>query len=204
MLHRFSKGSVLERDERWSMRKRVLTFLLLMLAGPATAQKQRWRSSDKASLKIAKAPGGFKVTLTNLQARPLAVLPLSSAWCHGWNVRVADGLGNEHGLIVPPGAAFMPAPDRFRILQPKESMTVTFKFADFSRVNRQTDKLEALNVPATIRVGYVFQAAQELRWVSQRSSLPPEAAVKSSFGPEWTPLFEKADFLAPLQASLKV
>lgn len=57
-----------------------------------------------------KAPVGFRVTLTD-QQNPLAAVPINSGWTYCWKVVVKDAQGNEYGLVVPPGPAFMADPD---------------------------------------------------------------------------------------------
>jgi len=99
----------------------------------------------------------------------------------------------------------MPEPGSFRVLMPEKSMSARYSFADFRRVNRQTDAIEALRAPAVIRVGYTFNAESgELDRVLKRSEPPIPKSGDPSIAPEWTALFKKADFLSPLQSSLKL
>lgn len=172
---------------------RLILLLLLTLA----VQAQPYGTSNKATLRLASVKGGFKATLLNGHSRPLAVLGLHSGWCDHWNVKVRDRSGNEFGLVVPPGPAFMPEPGRFRVLKPKESVSATFKFSDFTRVNRKTDTLESLKDPAGVTVEYTFEPARDLDMATRMSP------NQKGFGPEWNELFGKADFLSPVKASLK-
>jgi len=107
--------------------------------------------------------------------------------------------------MVPPGPAFMAEPSRFRVLQPKETLTVSYRFDNFSRVNRKTDSLERLTQPATVEVAYVLQPDQELTQATQRGSLaaPGQGQSGQPLDKAWTQLFQNADFLTPLRARLK-
>ena len=174
-----------------------LIFILLLLTS-AAVQAQPYRVSDKATLKLVAGKEAFQATLTNTHTRPLAVLALSGRWCHHWNVAVRDGSGQDYGLLVPPGPAFMPAPGRFRVLKPGEAMTATFKFSEFVRVNRQTDTMETLKKPVMCNVAYTFEASRDLDIVTRRN------LEGSGLGPEWSKLFGQADFLSPIKASLKL
>jgi hypothetical protein len=175
---------------------RLVIFLLLLATG--AIQAEPYRVSDKATLRLVAVKDGFKATLTNTHTRPLAVLPLSSGWCHHWDVKVRDGSGQEYGLLVPPGPAFMPTPDGFRVLKPKEALTATFAFSSFLRVNRQTDTVEKLKSPASVSVAYTFDPGPGLR------AAPRSSQEQPGFGKEWTKLFSQADFLKPLLTSLKL
>lgn len=175
---------------------RLIVILLLLTATAVEAQS--YRTSDKATLKLVAVKGGFQATLTNTHTRPLAVLALSGRWCHHWNVRVRDGSDQDYGLLVPPGPAFMPSPERFRVLKPGEAMTATFKFSDFVRVNRQTDTMETLKKPVMVSVAYTFDASRDLDIVTRLNR------EGSGLAPEWSKLFGQADFLSPVKASLKL
>jgi hypothetical protein len=181
-----------------------LLCLCLSLTGPALGLP--WRTSNQARLQVNQVPGGFQLTLTNTQRRPLALLPPSSGWCHGWEVRVQDRAGQDYGLMIPPGPAFMAEPSRFRVLQPQETLTVSYRFGDFSRVNRKTDSLERLTQPAVAEVAYVLQPNQELTQATQRGSLAPPVQGQSGqpLDKSWTQLFQKTDFLTPLRTRLKL
>lgn len=167
--------------------RKLLFGLLLTLS----ARAHPWKTSDKARLELAGAKDGFRLTLTNVGQRPLALVPPSGRWCHGWSVVVKDGAGESFGMMVPPGPAFLAEPQRFTQLAPQQTLTVSYRFADFLRVNRKTDKMEYLKAPALAEVGYTLQPDQEL------------AHAFSLEGPAWTRLFHQADFLTPVSASLK-
>lgn len=187
---------------------RGLAVIFLVLTTVATAEP--WTTSDKARLEILKTTGGFQVRLTNLQSRPLAVVPPRGTWTHMWNVTVVDKAGREYGLLVPPGPAFLAEPDRFTLLDPNKSLSARFKFADFIRVDRATDTTEKLKSPAQVRVAYTFEPATELGH-SMRMLEGPTSVQDPKPNPElqklkkaWKRLFTQADFLKPMSAGKKL
>jgi hypothetical protein len=193
------------------MHKILLLICLGMTALAATAEP--YTTTTEAKLFLATVDKGFKATLVNSGGQALAVLPLSSTWCHHWEVKVFDGAGNEYGLTVPPGPAFMASPESFRILKPGQTMSATFKFKDFYRVDRQTDTVVPLQQPRRAQVQYTFQASHDLTTALSRQTSQPTA---STSGPPashpssqdaiktWPALFKRASFLLPLKATLEL
>lgn len=174
--------------------------LLLVLSGPAVASP--WRTSNRAKLELSKVGDGFRLTLTNTQKRPLAVVPPASHWRHGWDVKVTDRQGEVYGLMVPPGPAFMAEPGCFQVLQSQQKITVNYRFADFLRVDRKTDSHVMLKEQDMVEVAYVIVPDQELTRATQRSFVNADP-LKSVPSP-WAKLFSQADFLVPVQARLKL
>lgn len=168
----------------------LLLYGWLILSTVSVLAQSPWTSSDQARLSVRAATGGFTVTLTNVGKRPLAVLPMSSHWTHHWSVRVADREGHDHGLLVPPGPAFMPEPKRFSMLMPGESLSATHQYRDFSHLDRATGQTVALSRPARVIVRYTLDPKVELTRVGDPKS--------------WVPLFTKADFLLPCQHEWEV
>lgn len=181
---------------------RVAALLLCLLILPAWAGA--WKTSTAAQLSIKPKADGFIVSCKNTGSQTLAVLPLSSHWCHGWSIKVFDDKGREYGLVVPPGPAFMAEPDRFHLLKPKRVMRANFKYAGFSRVERSTDTIVSLKKPARIEVKYTMDPDTELANAMRIMQPMTPNSEPPKPNPAWQKLFKEAVFLAPIGGSLKI